>query len=494
MIAPLELRQYYVFTFLIIILSASLLVFLPENYLAVLSVVSICVVAFFISHFNFSPLYTLLILVIPFSFNLVIKDYASSIIVPSEPIVAMMFLAGLFHAFRNPAKYKEFVLHPLSILIGVYLGLVIISLMFSTMIVVSIKAVIVKLAYIGVFYFIMHLYLTTKPKNGWLFMLLYAGALILIIPFTLFQHALEDFTRQTAAAAVHPFFSDHTIYSTVLVFLLPVVLVVILNRKKLNFSYFGWSFYLLTGLLILTGIYFSFSRAAWASLAITLLIFPLLLYKVKIRYLALLALFTFTLIGYNWNNISTSLAHNRYDSNARNTTALDKVRSISNISNDQSNAERLNRWKSALKMFEEKPMLGFGPGTYQFQYLHFQRQKDMTEISVTTPYNATPGKGGSAHSEFLLNLSESGIPAFLLFLLLTIYAVLRGIRNYYESTNIQYKLLSLAVVMGLISFLIHSFFNNFLDTDKVAILFWGSLSIIVTIHLQLRKSQLSNNL
>ena len=30
--------------------------------------------------------------------------------------------------------------------------------------------------------------------------------------------------------------------------------------------------------------------------------------------------------------------------------------------------KRINRWKSALRMFQERPLLGHGPGTYMFLY------------------------------------------------------------------------------------------------------------------------------
>ncbi|MCK7541556.1 MAG: hypothetical protein MZV63_67070 [Marinilabiliales bacterium] len=36
------------------------------------------------------------------------------------------------------------------------------------------------------------------------------------------------------------------------------------------------------------------------------------------------------------------------------------LRSASNISTDQSNLERINRWKCALRMFAEKPLCGMG--------------------------------------------------------------------------------------------------------------------------------------
>ena len=46
--------------------------------------------------------------------------------------------------------------------------------------------------------------------------------------------------------------------------------------------------------------------------------------------------------------------------------------------------ERINRWKCAVSMFKEKPILGYGPGTYQFHYGVFQNHKDKTIISTNS--------------------------------------------------------------------------------------------------------------
>ena len=74
--------------------------------------------------------------------------------------------------------------------------------------------------------------------------------------------------------------------------------------------------------------------------------------------------------------------------------------------------ERINRWKCALKMFIEKPVFGWGPGTYQFQYARFQLSKDRTIISSNS------GDMGNTHSEYLGPLCESGFLGFFFFLLL----------------------------------------------------------------------------
>ena len=54
-------------------------------------------------------------------------------------------------------------------------------------------------------------------------------------------------------------------------------------------------------------------------------------------------------------------------------------------------------------MFEERPVFGWGAGTYQFEYARFQRSDLRTAISTN---NADLG---NAHSEYLGPLAEQGL-------------------------------------------------------------------------------------
>jgi O-antigen ligase len=172
---------------------------------------------------------------------------------------------------------------------------------------------------------------------------------------------------------------------------------------------------------------------------------------------------------------------NKVSSTTQNPTIGDETKSITNISNDISNAERLNRWSCAYRMFLDHPLTGFGPGTYQFQYFSYQRESEMTRISVNTPYNNPLGKGGSAHSEYLLALSESGIFGFLGMAGIMLFSIFYGMRGYYAATLKTDKLLIASAMMAVITYASHTIFNNYLNIDKTASLFWISVSIIATI-------------
>jgi O-antigen ligase len=138
-------------------------------------------------------------------------------------------------------------------------------------------------------------------------------------------------------------------------------------------------------------------------------------------------------------------------------------------------------------MFLDKPLTGFGPGTYQFQYLDYQLKEEMTPISVTSPYNIRPGHGGTAHQEYLLVLSEMGIFGFLFFTSLIILTWKRGCNLITSQVNTEEKVMIAAMCFAMLTYVVHAFFNNFLDTDKTAFLFLGSMAFINQVYTSKKK-------
>jgi len=109
----------------------------------------------------------------------------------------------------------------------------------------------------------------------------------------------------------------------------------------------------------------------------------------------------FTILFFSWDSIQMELARNKSE---HTTEEFGKrLESAANVTTDASNLERLNRWSCALQMFEERPIFGFGPGTYAFQYARFQEPEKITIISTNF------GDAGNAHSEYLGPLSEMGV-------------------------------------------------------------------------------------
>ena len=72
--------------------------------------------------------------------------------------------------------------------------------------------------------------------------------------------------------------------------------------------------------------------------------------------------FFFQLVFFSFQDeIFIALGRNNTDSEGGYSNTLS---SVTNISTDASNLERINRWSCAVRMFQEKPILGWGPLMY----------------------------------------------------------------------------------------------------------------------------------
>ncbi|HAZ03156.1 MAG TPA: hypothetical protein DCY97_13460 [Marinilabiliales bacterium] len=56
-----------------------------------------------------------------------------------------------------------------------------------------------------------------------------------------------------------------------------------------------------------------------------------------------------------------------------------------------------------------------------------------------------------------------------------------GIRAIYRTTNKEVKVLGLAAIVGLWTYYFHGVLNNFLDTDKASVPFWGFTALMVAV-------------
>ena len=126
-------------------------------------------------------------------------------------------------------------------------------------------------------------------------------------------------------------------------------------------------------------------------------------------------------------------------------------------------------------MFEIKPVFGWGTGIYMFKYAPFQLSSERTIISTDA------GDLGTAHSEYIGPLAESGVLGTLSFLTILIVTAYTAIKLYYRLEDKEAKMLVLASLLGLITYYVHGLLNNFLDTDKASMPFWTFTAIIVAI-------------
>jgi putative inorganic carbon (hco3(-)) transporter len=130
-----------------------------------------------------------------------------------------------------------------------------------------------------------------------------------------------------------------------------------------------------------------------------------------------------------------------------------------------------------MEMFYERPIVGWGPGSYQFVYAPFQRSQDLTIISTNN------ADGGNAHSEYLGPLAEQGIPGMLIVLVLVMYTCYFCFQLFHKVKDLDTRIMVMTTFMGLFTYFVHGVMNNYLDTDKASIPFWGFLAVLVAIDI-----------
>ena len=395
---------------------------------------------------------------VPLSINLKALDAGLAISLPAEPLlmgILVLFLAKMLYDGKFDKRISH---HPIAIVIYCMFAWMLVTTITSEMPVVSLKFMVSRLWFVVPAFFLCTV-LFKKPKNIDLFIWLYIASLCIVCVYTIIHHAQFGFDGDSAHWVMTPFYNDHTAYGAALAIYLILALTYV---------------FIPIGVVALLSLALTLSncRAAWLSMIASLGVLVCVLLKIKFRWVAAAVIILVGLFLTFQNQIIDTLEKNNQDASG---DLVENVQSITNISTDASNLERINRWQSAFRLFGERPVFGWGPGTYQFVYAPYQMSKEKTIISTNA------GDGGNAHSEYFGPLAEQGLVGSLLVLALVIVTVTCGLKTYSRCKNKPSKVLVLGATLAFFGYFIHGFLNNFLDTDKLAIPVWSLAALIAAI-------------
>jgi O-antigen ligase len=395
---------------------------------------------------------------------------------PAEPLMIGITLIYFLNELSSGITPRRILRHPITIIIFIQMAWIFITLLTSELPIISTKFILARTWFLVSCYFICT-QLFKKQESIIKHLLFYAVALALVAIITTYKHAAFAFDEKIADWIVSPFYNDHTAYGAALAMYIPVICGMMFMKNI--------SFYLkvLCGILLfifVVSIIVSYARAGWLSLVVSIGVLVTLLLKIKFRTI-LITLVAGLVIFFSFQTeVLIMLGRNNTDSDG---DFAANIESMSNISTDVSNMERLNRWNCAIEMFKEKPVFGFGPGTYQFLYAPYQKSSMKTVISTNL------GEKGNAHSEYLGPLSEQGLPGALIVVVMVFAVMFLGYRLVYTVKDRSLRILTICILMGLSTYFVHGFLNNFLDTDKASVPFWGFLAMLVCIDVYHKESE-----
>jgi O-antigen ligase len=352
---------------------------------------------------------------------------------------------------------------PLIWAIIIYILWMLLSALTSSHPIVSFKFILARLWFIVPILFF-GTYFFQKRSNRIAFIWLFIVATVIVIIYTLIHHSFYGFGEKEGHWVMSPFFKDHTIYGAIVALILPLAVGLYFYKKHNPLVQMTLISLIV---IILIGLVLSYTRAAWLSVLGSVGIAVVLYYKISWKPIAVLAGVGLVIVLIRWDQIQMELERNKYE---HTTEAFDeRLQSAANISTDASNLERINRWSCAIAMFKERPIMGYGPGTYAFEYAPFQRPENLPIISTNF------GDMGNAHSEYLGALAETGLIGMLSLIGVVAAIFFTGITLYHRlpKENKEDRIIVLSTIMALSTYFIHAFLNNYLDTDKAAVPIWG---------------------
>lgn len=465
-------RNYWVYIVGILFLVANMGLYLTKDFYF-LNLIPFLLLVVYGALFSLDKLFLFVVICTPLSLNLEKLSGSLGVYLPTEPILFVIMLIFFFKQIKgNQLRDRRIVNHPISIAIYFHFAWIIITSITSSDPIVSFKFLLSQLWFVVPCYFFGIWFFRAKEKNAITFIWAYLLPLTVVLVITLIRHASYGFSEEIGHWIMNPFFKDHTSYGAIIALFYPAV-VSLTFYKKFSFETRA----LLFGMLIIftIALFYSYTRAAYLSVVGAALIYLLFKFKIKFKYLLLVGVFGGVFVILNWTEIQYAL--NKNDAEHTTEDFGERLESMSNVSSDASNLERFNRWNSALRMFEERPVFGWGPGTYAMQYAPFQDPDDETIISTNF------GTGGNAHSEYLGPLAEQGVLGLVSMIWLVIAIFYTSSMLYIRLQDKELKRVVMMLMLGLATYFMHGVLNNYLDTDKASVPIWGFVAIIVAIDL-----------
>lgn len=430
-------------------------------------------------------------LLTPFAINFALLP-GMELSMPVEPMMILFSAVFIFRVLAERDYDRRLLRHPVTLLLTASLVWMAITSATSELPWVSAKYTLARLWFVLPFFYASAQIFRQRRRIRQFFWAYAIGLGVVILIAT--SKTLGNFSDlQTLHRVMKPFYNDHTAYGCAIALMLPaaVYFCAVGTRRAASEASLadaarrvptpGRVLALLLIALLCTGLFFSYCRAAWISVVGAIGVYMLVRMGMKVKWMIVLfALGVGGFFAYQ-GDVLYRLEKNTQDSSY---TLADQVKSISNISTDASNLERLNRWAAALRMWGERPVTGTGPGTYQFLYASYQRSYQLSTISTNA------GDLGNAHSEYIGPLTEQGVPGTLLVAALFLATFVTGVRVYRTAKDPAVGRMALAFTLSLLTYYIHGVFNNFLDTDKLSVPFWAFTAAVVALDVYSEKKEM----
>lgn len=421
---------------------------------------------------DFKPFYFLLFASVPLCIEWDIPGGFSTDL-PIEPLCIALMFATIIYLFLRAYKVDfAFLKSPLIFILFISLLWSVICIFPSKNPIVSTKYVLSKIWYLTTYLVLTILVVQSRKSLRTLFWAIFIP-LFFTAMYAFVRHYLNGFSFELMNEPSLPFYRNHVMYAATITVFYPFILLAkswyarhSLIRYFLVFNQF----------FFLVAIYFSYTRAC----LLALLIGAAFYYILKKKWVkpalsaALIGILSLTFYFAYQNNylkyapeFTKTIYHDSYDNHIEATFE----------GHDASSMERINMWIGAIRMFPHYPIFGVGPGNF------FPSYKSYTVIHYHTWVSDNELKL-SCHNYFLLLMTEQGLPALLLFLILTgmIFILIEKEYHRTESEEIKNILCCLGVAFSILY--VNLALSDLIETAKIGSLFFMMIALLVNIRAQ----------
>ncbi len=383
---------------------------------------------------------------------------------PTEPLMLILTGLAILHLIIGVEKVPlKLIRHPLIFLMLAQFIWMLIPLFFANYPLIATKFYVSKIWYVASTFFCT-VWICSQKESLHLIVKWSAISITVVGCFILFKHSRVGFSFEAVNAMMFPFFRNHVDYASIAVILLP---------------YFFWKsrlssdklLFILATVVCLLMIQFSYTRAAYVTLFTTIMSYFVLKWKLIRPILLISSLFAIVFV---WKMVKNNNYLN-YAPNYKNTVShydFENLMEATSKGEDISTMERVYRWVAGGYMVKENWMQGVGLGNF------YETYRAYTVTNFKTYVSDNPEKSG-IHCYYLMILVEQGVVGFLLFVLFTFWALVKGENLYHICTDKEDKYLLLAAVSSLVSICLILIINDMLEHIKVGPYFYFALAIIV---------------
>lgn len=463
-------KLLFAFLSALFIALAGLAVFTDEYLLAA---IPFGVLIFYAGWQNRNLVFLILLFTLPFSFEYQFSPSLGTDI-PDEAL--MLFVTGLFVAYwvYSPKAITQKILqHPLLLFLFISLGWIIISVLFSTDPVISLKYLLAKSWYVVAFV-LAPLIIFKEKKFIRTAAITIAGSMLIVAVIALVRHYEYGFRFANINDAVYPFFRNHVNYSAMMVCIVPILLAFYMGVKKRTERLLIIS----AIIIVLAALIFSYARGAWLALLVGGIAYWLI--KKRLLFYAFIAAIIVLLASIFWlknndrylnysNDFKTTIFHKDFSEHIVATYKL----------KDVSTAERFYRWVAGVRMIKDNLLTGYGPNTFYDNYKGYAVPAFKTWVSDNKDRS-------TVHNYFLMLAIEQGIPGLLFFIVLLGGMLYYAQYLYHRVKDIFYKTTAITIGVIVTMIIVVNFLSDLIETDKIGSLFFLCIAILVVTDINTR--------